>query len=182
MKKDWRELEDEDEERLEAHTKQEEIIRVRPKPNDAKANIEETVSRKVWCIPVRKQVLERKKWAKFGVVQNVQRGEHKQGDWALEAPVEIQTSGDQGEIGIVEQLKKMNTEQVKEKRELAKLEQEEVKNDKMPETKGDKWNTMLKAGTGNVEYVIKVSNIVSYEKDPNGNLNVYYMLRETFIT
>jgi len=178
-KRDWVDLEDEDEEKLVPHRKTEIITRT--KANGA-TTIQEVVSQTKWCLPVRKQVKDRKNWAKFGEVASIPKGEHRPGDFAVDNPIEIQTSGDQGEMRIVSQLSRMTADTFKISRDAKKLEDFEkgFSKDNKPEgeKKVDKWDKMFTAASriGN-EFAIKVSNIVSYEKefrDTEDELNEFF--------
>jgi len=169
--KNWADLADEDEEVLRSHHKEDKITRAR---TNGSSIIEETVIQKKWVIPVRKQVKERKNWAKFGEVANVPKGEHRPGDYEVSNVVEILTSGEQqGEIGIVAQLSKMTTAGVKEQREKKKLEeieQQGVEKSAPTEEKKEATSKWTKAFGANVkgprdDYSVKVSNITSVEKD-----------------
>jgi len=169
QKKDWAAIDDDDEERLEPHYKEEKIVRSKEKPNDKSATIEEVVVQKKWVIPVRKQVKDRKKWEKFGEVANIPKGEHKPGDYTLDNPIEIQTSGEQGEIGLIKQLARITTDTVRENRERKKLddiEQQITQKDKPePEKTVNKWDKMFVGRPLSSDYSIRVSNIMSYEKE-----------------
>jgi hypothetical protein len=188
--RNWADLGDEDEETFKPHHKEEKIVRT--KTNGA-TPIEETVVQRKWMIPVRKQVFDRKKWAKFGEVANIPKGEHKPGDMELSNPVEIQTAGElQAEIGLVGDLMKMNTLSMMERREQTKLKNlEEGVDSKLgqkdaptEEKKGGDSNKFTKNFTpgatgrsGRDDFSVKVSNITAVErefKDIEVELNSFF--------
>jgi hypothetical protein len=180
--RNWADLEgDEDDETLlRAHHKEDKFIRTR---TNGATTLEETVFQKKWLIPVRKQVKDRKNWAKFGEVASIPKGEHKPGDFELSNPVEIQMAGElQAEIGLVGALMNITTNSVIERREMKKLEmlndidsrpaaQKEAPKE---ENKGGDSNKFTKNFTpgatgrnGRDDFSVKVSNITSIEKDFN---------------
>merc|ERR1712159_337203 len=123
-----------------------------------------------WKFPVRKQVKERKNMTKFGEVQGVPKGQHKQGDYQLENTIKIETSKDNAELNIVNQLAEITTETMrmnKEKQKLAEIEKEAIRSLKKEEeaktaTGGDKWVKMFGADASK-GYSLKVSSIYMTE-------------------
>jgi len=174
QKVDWATLRDEDEEVLFPHHKEDKITRTKQR---GAITIEETVVQKKWLLPLRKQVKERKTWAKFGEVASIPRGEHKPGDFELSNAIEIQTSGEQqGELQIVSQLSNLNTESMiaaRERKKIAAIENTAPKDAPTEEKKEtSKWSKMFGAnvvvsttGRPRDEFSVKVTNITSVEKD-----------------
>ena len=178
--RNWATLEDEDEERLEPHYKEEKIIRTKEKANDKNITIEEVVLQKKWVIPVRKQVKDRKNWNKFGEVANIPKGEHRPGDFAVDNPIEIQTSGEQGELKIIQQLSGMTADTMKGTREQRKLDELEGKFTKKEgkgdaEKKEDKWSKVFSGKQIRDEYSIRVLNIITFENDWAGIIIISFL-------
>lgn len=132
---------------------------------------------KKWVHPVRQQVLDRKKLAKFGDVKNVPKGEHKPGDYTLEAPVTIDKAEEQGETGIVSQIENINRDQILLKRAQRELEKPQAA--KTEEVKGDKWSSMFSGAAARSNFAIRITNIISYEdkiEDIEADLQEYFRL------
>jgi len=124
-----------------------------------KERIDQTFLVKKWVFPVRRQVLERKKMAKFGEVKGIPKGEHRPGDYQLDAPIKIDKAEQEGEIGIVTQIENLSTAKVLQnigKREITLPE-------KVVDQKLDKWASAFGSAAARSNYAIRVTNIISYE-------------------
>jgi len=130
---------------------------------------------KKWVHPVRQQVLDRKKLVKFGDVKAIPKGEHKPGDYTLEAPVTIDKAEEQGETGIVSQIENINRDQILLKRAQRELEKPV---EKVEEKKGgDKWSSMFTGAAARSNFAIRITNIISYEdriEDIDADLQDYF--------
>jgi len=168
QKKDWTELEDE-EDRMEPHYDNVRVTRPVEKqmPDGTIQKVDQTFIIKNWVFPVRKQVKERKNMQKFGEVKNIPKGEHKPGDYQVEQVIRIETSDEQGELAIVNQLSKMTTESMMIRKQELKLEEIDKEPTKKEEKKGDKWGSLFK-DTPKTNYSLKVSSIISYESKLDG--------------
>jgi hypothetical protein len=117
---------------------------------------------KKWVFPVRKQVLERKKMAKFGDVKDIPKGDHLTGDTTIEKPINIERAEDQAEIGIVGQIENISTGKVlqnKMDREMAIGKEPPVEEKKDT----DKWSSVFKSSAQRQAFAIRVTNIICYE-------------------
>jgi hypothetical protein len=175
--KDWAEVED-DEDGVETR-----FVGSKVEDNHGSRYVEQRVSRPVdkagadgtvervdqlfmikkWVFPVRRQVIERKKMAKFGDVRDVPKGENHGGDYTLDKPINIERPEDQAEIGIVGQIENISTGDVLRR----KMERELVNPAPvvMEERKDDKWSSVFKSTANRQGFALRVTNIISYESN-----------------
>eukprot|EP00828_Plagiopyla_frontata_P046863 TRINITY_DN848_c0_g1_i13.p1 TRINITY_DN848_c0_g1~~TRINITY_DN848_c0_g1_i13.p1 ORF type:complete len:306 (+),score=60.68 TRINITY_DN848_c0_g1_i13:3-920(+) len=160
----WIDVDEEEQQHdLKARLVVEEVKRKQQIPNPDNPSeikeIEQTVKITKRIFPVRKAVKERKNFTKFGEVSEVPLGTNKQGEVIQEKEANIETfdSQDKQEIDIVNKIKGLNTDVLREKRlqqeiqdaKYAMFEQPEEK----PQSKIDSWAKQTQRN-------IKITNII----------------------